>query len=443
MKKELLSTATASDIMEFRKTNEAIGLRIQEGKLSLLSRKLFNVLVYHAQQLRAPGLNAPIDTEAAKKYFWIPLTEVARDAAYDSNDTALLKQHLDEFQNIKIHIEDDRQWTSERLVSSVKLVNPLGLKKKGGLVWLGFAFPPEVFELVMNPGIYTKLSIQYQGLLRSGPSLALYEICRRYATNPSKLTAVHSYSYWYSTLTGNPMRDVAPPYKYFKRDVLKPSIVEINAATDIDVELVEHKNGRRVEQLQFIVALKPTSPSGKLNFSAAPLIDGELITRIAQYGFSMVEASDLLAEHGEDKIRSCIQRVEARISAHNSPSLDSPAAYFRWTLRQSEAPPQPKKAERPAKAGPLKRATTLIEKYLANRSKVAFERFLELPEPEQAGLLERIQKSPEARFVKLGQGNQSPIVRSIIGHWYAQELWGEPSAEELSIYAETHTADSN
>ena len=29
--------------MEFRKTNEAIGLRVREGKLSLLTRKIFNV----------------------------------------------------------------------------------------------------------------------------------------------------------------------------------------------------------------------------------------------------------------------------------------------------------------------------------------------------------------------------------------------------------------
>lgn len=30
---------------EIRKTNEAIGLRVSEGRLSLLSRKIFNVMV--------------------------------------------------------------------------------------------------------------------------------------------------------------------------------------------------------------------------------------------------------------------------------------------------------------------------------------------------------------------------------------------------------------
>lgn len=434
MKKELLSTSSSPDVMEFRKTNEAIGLRIKEGKLSLLSRKLYNVLVYHAQQLKEPGLNAPIDTDAAKKYFWIRLSDVARDAAYDSNDTALLKQHLDEFQSIKIHIEDDRQWTSERLVSSVKLVNPLGLKKKGGMLWLGFAFPPEVFELVMNPAIYTKLSIQYQGLLRSGPSLALYEICRRYATNPSKVTAIHPYNYWYSTLTGNPVREISSPYKYFKRDVLKPSIVEINAATDIDVELIEHKTGRRVDRLQFAVELKR---QGRLDFCASPVIKGELIMKVTKYGFSSTEASDLLVQHGEDKIRLSIRMVDARISATNSPPLDSPAAYFRWSLRHGEVAAPPSNKKNAVQSRPKQKGATLIDKFLAVRSRKALECFNALPENEQAEIIGRIRQSPDARFVKFSRGVRSPMVKSVIAYWYANELWGEPSAEALSKFAES------
>ena len=432
-KKELVISPTFADLMEFRKTNEAIGLRIKEGKLSLLSRKLFNVLVYHAQQLKEPGRNAPIDTEAAKKYFWIPLSEVARDAAYDSNDIALIKQHLEEFQNIKVHIEDDRQWTSERLISSVKLVNPLGLRKKGGIVWLGFAFPPEVFELVMNPAIYTKLSIQYQGLLRSGASLALYEICRRYATNPSKVTAIHSYPYWYSALTGNPVRDAVSPYKYFKRDVIKPSILEINAATDIDVELIEYKTGRCIDRLQFAVELKRQE---RLDFPTPIVINAELIRKVATYGFSSTEASDLLAIHGEDKILACLHAVEARMAARNSPPLDSPVAYFRWCLRHGASVTQ-KATGKPRDVSPNRKRMTLMDKFLAHRSRQALVRFNTLSNDEQAELLERLKQSPDGRFLKIGRGTTSPMVRSIIGYWYANELWGEPSAEALSDFAET------
>ena len=242
-KKKAVKTATdgSTELKEFRKTNEAIGLRVSEGRLSLLSRKIFNVMVYHAQRIRNKGENAPIDSEAAKNYYWIPLAELARDAAYDSRDTELFKEQVQELQNIRIFSEDAIQWTSERLVSSVKLVNPRGLKKQGGMLWFGFAFPPEVESMVMAPGSYTKLSVYYQALLRSGASLALYEICRRYATNPSRLTNRAEWSWWYGALTGNPVSDTIPEYKYFKRDVLKYAISEINMVTDINVELIEHK----------------------------------------------------------------------------------------------------------------------------------------------------------------------------------------------------------
>lgn len=136
-----LALATPTDAREFRKTNEAIGLRVVEGSLTLLSRKIFNVMIYHAQEMKLPGLNAPIDTPAAKKYFWIPLIELARDAAYDSKDTRNLKDLLEKMQNIKLLMENERQWTSERLVSSVTLVNPEGLNGNSGQVWFGYAFP--------------------------------------------------------------------------------------------------------------------------------------------------------------------------------------------------------------------------------------------------------------------------------------------------------------
>jgi hypothetical protein len=121
--------ATVPNLREFRKTNEAIGLRVSEGRLSLLSRKVFNILVLNAQQIGEPGKNAPINSEAAAKYYWIPLSDVARDASFNSNDTELLKASIEELQNVRVYMEDDIQWTSERLLSSVKLIDPLGLKR--------------------------------------------------------------------------------------------------------------------------------------------------------------------------------------------------------------------------------------------------------------------------------------------------------------------------
>lgn len=439
-----LATKEASPPMEFRKTNEAIGLRVREGKLTLLTRKVFNVLMYHAQELKIPGVNAPIDTPAAQKYFWIPLSDLARDAAYDSKDTEFLKKQLEELQNIKLLMENERQWTSERLVSSVTLVNPKGLKKHSGQVWFGFAFPPEVHELVMAPGTYTRFSIFYQGLLRSGSALALYEICRRYATNPSKLTLVETYEHWYGVLTGNPIsREEPSPYKYFKRDVIKPAIAEINALTDIQVELIEHKKGRRVERLQFRVE---QAKQPQLGFPASPVIDVELLGRIMNLGFNQQEAADFVAQHGDDKIRSSIAFVQARIELKNSPPLDSPAAYFRWTLKQGATAALDMQLQHAAaKKLSAKRTDgpTVMEKFLAARAQDSLAVYKELNDQERQPIFERFKAQNTNKMTKLDRGIESAMTRSLFSQWYAKELWGEPSAQDIVNFVEQFGLGNN
>lgn len=428
----------SGELKEFRKTNEAIGLRVSEGRLSLLSRKLFNVMVYHAQQLRVPGENAPIATEAAKQYFWIPLGEIARDAAYDSNDTEKLKVHLEELQNIRVHMEDGIQWTSQRLVSAVTLVNPLGLKKRGGQLWFGFAFPPEVATLVMSPGSYTKLAIYYQTLLRSGASLALYEICRRYLTNPSKVTSRQEWEWWYGAVTGNPITEAIPQYKYFKRDVIKPAVAEINMVTDIHIELIEHTHGRKVIALQFRVE---QAQQASLNFPAPPVIDSALLARIMALGIGQEEASNLLATNDEDKLNANLTLVEERIGSPDRPKVDSPAAYFKHALRKGFAPVEriaqksvTKSAKRREQA--LETPEQLQERYLTARAKDAYEMFLEMADEEQQSWLAQFRQSGKATRIRGNDGTlSSALFRNEFTRWFAEHMWQQPSADDLIKFA--------
>lgn len=436
------SAPSKGDLKEFRKTNEAIGLRVSEGRLSLLSRKIFNVMVYHAQRVRVKGENAPIDTDAAKKYFWIPLADVARDAAYDSKDTELLKEHVQELQNIRIYSEDAIQWTSERLVSSVKLVNPKGLNKKGGMLWFGFAFPPEVESMVMSPGSYTKLSVYYQALLRSGASLALYEICRRYATNPSKVTNRSEWEWWYGALTGNPVREALPEYKYFKRDVIKPAIAEINMVTDISVELIEHKQGRRVAALQFKVTPAQQSP---LMFPAPPVIDGDLVQRMMALGISQEDACNILATTEDGKLRATLDLTETRLRNQKASKVDSPAGYFKTALRDGYATPEEvaKKTLLKIERKPSVEASidAVRERYFVERAKDALAMFSELDKEEQDAWLAGFRDSGKAKGINLSRGLSTASARTAFSMWFAEQQWpGEPTDSDLLAFAAVHSA---
>lgn len=436
-------TPASGQLKEFRKTNEAIGLRVSEGRLSLLSRKIFNVMVYHAQRIRTKGENAPIDSEVAKNYYWIPLAELARDAAYDSRDTELLKEQVQELQNIRIFSEDAIQWTSERLVSSVKLVNPRGLKKQGGMLWFGFAFPPEVESMVMTPGSYTKLSVYYQAMLRSGASLALYEICRRYATNPSKVTNRADWEWWYGALTGNPVGEALPEYKYFKRDTLKYAISEINMVTDINVELIEHKQGRRVASLQFRVT---PAQQEALALSAPPVIDGELVQRMMALGLSQDDACNLLATTDDAKLRATLELTESRIKHPNAAKISSPAGYFKQALRDGYASNTDiaqktvqKIEQKPSVEASIK---AIKERYFVARAKDALAMYQELDDVEQGAWLDRFKESGSAKGINFARGLTNASARTAFSLWFAEQQWPDPTDSDLLRFAAVSATQS-
>ena len=76
-------TVIEPDSKEFRKANNAVSVRVKSGPtLSLLGRRLFNVLLYQAQTLGTPGVNAPPPWGACpnpQDYYWMPLPDVVQD----------------------------------------------------------------------------------------------------------------------------------------------------------------------------------------------------------------------------------------------------------------------------------------------------------------------------------------------------------------------------
>lgn len=328
------SLTTNDDLKELKKSNEAIELCVKTGYFSLLSRKVFNVLVYHAQKLKIPGLNSPIKNEANKKYFWIPFIELARDTGYQSNDTKKLKNHLQKLVNIQIVTENFSQWTSQNLISAFTLVNSLGLRRKGGQLWLGFTFPPEVEAAIMHPDSYTKLTFLYQSKFRSGASLALYEICRRYLTNPSKLSTRNSWQWWYQVLTGHSIEQNIPEYKITKRDTFKKAISEVNLVTDITIELLEYRQGRKIIDLQFKVF---KSSKTKLNFLIPSITDATILKKLIGFGMTQKEASSICASTEKTKLLATITLVEKRIAKKNIIPIHSITAYLKQGLKENWA----------------------------------------------------------------------------------------------------------
>jgi hypothetical protein len=410
---------------KFKKTNEAIGLRVSKGHLSFISRKLFNVLVLHAQKLGAPGLNAPIESETAANYFWVPASEIQRDASYNSNDTKMLMEATAELQDIKITSETDKEWTSEHLVSSVKIVNPAGLKKRGGRLWVGFAFAPEVLSLVMNPRTFTTLSLYYMTVLRTNAGLALYEAAKKHAwKEPVGMTERMPWEKWRDYLegmAGEDMPDWKHQFKFFKDRVLKKAVIEVNTLTDIDVQAIEHKDGKRVIDLQFRVKKKS---QGTLDLPAPPVINSELIERLKSLGLSKHEAESIFSTQPEKEIRDALDYTAKRAGDSKLPELLVPAAFFKEALRRNYAgtgkriADGTKKPTKKAEQQEIEPATEQPDP-ASGRAMAAFEA---LPPADRARTLERFAATLRGPVKKTydTQGLGSPMIRGSLAGWLAR-----------------------
>ena len=405
----------SADHQEFRKANEIIAPRVARGgTLSLLGRKVFNVLLYHTQRLGVPGLGAPEGDLVYNTLYWLPLSDLARDSAFNSEDTGLLKETLLKLQDIKIITDDAKGFSSDVLVASVKIVPG----KRGQKTMLGWGLHPATEAILRSPEFYTRLSIYYLTSLRTTAGIALYENSKRYATNPSKLTRREAWEWWHDVLTGQPVGNEKPEYKYFKRDVLKPAIAEVNT-TDIQVELIEHKAGRRIVELQFKVE---RAVQGTLELPPPPVIDTRVISRITAIGIHDREAADIFASNDEGYLNATLDLVEARAADQKLPPLGSAAAFFRIALRRRFVEGQKQrvlpKVEIKEKQ---KNSEPPVDPLLTKARKNALKAYDGLSDDERQAKLGVFLSHNPAFVVFVRKSPSSRIVREALAQWLLQQ----------------------
>lgn len=410
--------AESGDVRVVRKSNDEIGYKIKSGHLSLVARKMLNVLVWHAQEMR--------DEEDEHGRWGMPVAKLIKDAKFNSRNYDLLREALDELQEVRI-IRPARGGgiTSEVMIPSYTLDNIVhegneglerGQKRRGGELWLWFMLPPELKSQLLDPNQYTRLPITIMATLKTVPGLALYEICRRYATNPGGVTNRDDWQAWWRILTGATPDAEPPEYKYAKRDAFKRGVEEINKLTDIEVELIEFKSGKFVRQIQFGVRMKQQS---SLDMGPPP-IDTGILSRITALGLSISDAERMTARHQESDLVATLGLVEQRIKHPTLPIIESPAAYFRKALRDGYA--ESAKAEKK----PLLTAGGLMPEVKAEpdsnseliaRRQAALDSFDAMTEEGRAGVLGKFAADNPALSASVRKNSGGKTVRNALAGW--------------------------
>jgi hypothetical protein len=422
---------------ELRKAVEAIAIQPKSGKITLLTRKLFNVLLAVAQQADESG-----DTYRAL------LSDIVANSAFDSNDTALVKEHLRRMVSVQVEWSQGtssqkpgRKWGISTLIADAEILEDPTTRR----VWVEFSFAPKIKKKLLDPVQYARLSLQFQSQLRSSAGLALYEICVRYLTNPSHLTMRESWEWWRPILSGTPDTEAGDEakreYKYFKRDYLRPAIAEVNAVTNIFVELIEHREGRRVAEIQFRVTERKQP---MLALDEHPnVFDSTLVDRMVKLGIPLKEAQTLYADSEENRIRAALQMTEQRMRSTTLPPVRSAPALFKDALKKGYAPPvevlpstgNGKAVATNVPADDLK--ARLLGEYAAYRRKEAHALYDEQGESAQ-GLAR--QSFEDDMLPELGshlredwrrRGLDSKLAETAFFDWLAHKTWGEPTDGDL------------
>lgn len=322
-----------NDPMLLRKAVNTLAIVPKSARITTLGRKTYNVLLYQAQD---QGLENTV--------FKAPLESIISGLDFDSNDHALIKKHLRAM--VSTTVEWQSPTTGEGSSWHVSgLLAHATLSKEAGQIWVEWSYAVNLKQELLEPTVFARIRLEVISQLRSHASVALYEICTRYKDIGQ--TARQAWRWWVPVLSGNPMTEKSAKleYRIFKRDTLKPALAEINTITDIEVDLVEHKRGRTVDELQFRIQPKRQAALA-LTRQAAP-VDLGLIAKAQRLGVGDEVAEAMAQDFGEDALRSGLESLERRLGTSFPEPLRDPVRYLR-ALMPTEVARATKRAEQQA-----------------------------------------------------------------------------------------------
>jgi hypothetical protein len=211
------------------------------GVLSLLERKISNILLLNAYD----DLVKEDGREVRHK---IPVGYLSQMVGWnDSNNVSSLKSALASLQKITIEFnlmkDGQESWESMSMLSYASVRN--------GICTYGYV--SELAKKLSDPDVFATINIGIQKKFKGGYSLTLYENCVRYRN-------VKSTGWWDLDTFRCLMGASAEMYNDFKRlssFVIKKSVAEVNAVSDIKIVPEYRRRGLKVLALRFTVSENP------------------------------------------------------------------------------------------------------------------------------------------------------------------------------------------
>lgn len=419
-----------------RKAVNTLAIVPKSTRITTLARKSYNVLLYQAQE---QGLEHDV--------FKAPLDSIVKGLDFDSNDHGLIKKHLRAMVSTTVEwqsptVGEGAAWNVSGLLAHAKV------SKERGQVWVEWSYAVNLKQELLDPTVFARLRLDVLSQLRTHAGVVLYEICTRYR-NVGR-TSRQPWRWWYPVLSGNPTSERSDrlEYRIFKRDTLKPAIAEVTAITDLEIELVEHKQGRFVDEIQFLIGVKKQA-SLALGRPPQP-VDVELVQRAHVLGIGEDALEPLLAEFGDAAVRPALDAVERRVASAFPEQLRDPLRYLKVLLQNavgrtaelaSDLQTQEKSAHVSRDQQAARRARWQLE-WTRRANERCASAIAELSAPQQQELVGQLLETLRGRdahpsiIKRLStSGWQHPMVRHEMLRFFGEATfgvgWDRPTAEQL------------
>ena len=262
------------------------------GKLTLLQRKLSNVLLLNAY-----------DTLTTRSTHRIDAKTLAMMIGYNSNDIDTLKSSLRGLAETVAEWDmlDDKgrqEWGVSSLLSFAKL--------KGGVC--EYAYSQALAEKLHDPKVFALINLNIQRQFSGGHALALYENCFRFVRTSST-------GWWpleiFRRLMGVDGSEYYESYKHLNAKIIKPAVAEVNKVSDIVVTPEVRKQGRAVSDIRFVIKRNPQLAMLDLD-DGEGLRNGTVYGQMRDIGVSDRLARQWIAQYGEEYVAEKMGYVAGR-----------------------------------------------------------------------------------------------------------------------------------
>lgn len=265
------------------------------GKLSLLQRKLSNVLLLNAYDHLGTRQRHKIDAKT-----------LCLMIGYNSNDLDTLKAALRSLAETVCEWdllgEDGAQeWGVSSLLAFAKL--------KAGVCEYGYS--PVLADKLNDPKIFALINLDIQRRFTSGHGLALYENCYRFVRTGST-------GWWeidlFRRLMGIDDSEYYRSFKHLNAKIIKPAVAEVNRSSNIVVTPEFRKMGRTVSAVRFRIRENPQLAMFQIDDGDGVRSSGVYAALMGQ-GVSDRLARQWIAEHGEAYVAEKLAYVSQRQKA--------------------------------------------------------------------------------------------------------------------------------